>query len=361
MSSPDPDSMVPEDTFHRLVAMDEYLSAEMDLPWTDGDVQRVRDSICNRYKGDADSVYGMVINKLMSPKTHVFARMNLLFLLDKFCIDNFTATDRPFHTLYSSVAKDLVRICNWVLDIGDAEPPNRPANANIAWMRKVLAGWRRRGMFDGDTLARVDSRICASEALAEIPFEDGPKYDDEKIDRRMDADRDRQKQEREDWFARRISDSWEELPDTWFLSSSINYEDLRIHEFWLASPDELTSEDLECISRENEKYRISCIERVHMHSLDKDKLAFSPTYPAQVASPANGLQYPSPAYYGTSSLPDHAHSESRSHKILPAIGRHSSKSSSAKYGSRSHTPTGTGRTPLVSAGETGYSRKGQWG
>ncbi|KAI9100987.1 hypothetical protein DFS34DRAFT_676270 [Phlyctochytrium arcticum] len=254
-----------DDAYHRLVYMDDYITSEMEQPWTDADVSRVRDKLVSNFPRDAEKFYECVLGKLENRNTPMFARLNLLLILDKLCTESIQDPDSAFHVVLGAMRRDVVKVVGLVLDVGmgagnEGEGPTRAANANVSWVRKLLMTWRRRNLLSDQLITDCEKIIDAAEQIEELGPEDSIRYDDEKIDRRMDADRERQKKGREDTLLQNALRPWDDVSDSGYIEEGDDGALLDANEFWDTAPDSLTESDFERLEIENEKFRVkSCM------------------------------------------------------------------------------------------------------
>ncbi|TPX73000.1 hypothetical protein SpCBS45565_g00127 [Spizellomyces sp. 'palustris'] len=283
-----------EDAYHRLVSMDDYITNEMEQPWTDAEVQRVRDKLYNNYRRDAEKIYECVLGKLESKETHMFSRMNLLFILDKLCTESANQKSHDFYAIWKGMKNNLVKVVNLVLEIGEDDPPSRSANANVVWAKKILMGWHRRGLFPDEDITLCEKRIDQAEALDETAYEDAVRYEDEKIDRRMDADRERQKKDREDALLQNALEPWAKVSDDWFINLPDD-QVLDVSEFWITASEELTEDDYNMMEIDNEKFRISAMELLQRaQGYTSTSPSVDATSPAQGNSSSSHQSVPPP-------------------------------------------------------------------
>ncbi|KAI8827224.1 uncharacterized protein EV422DRAFT_32657 [Fimicolochytrium jonesii] len=288
-----------QDAFYRLVALEEHLTSELENPWADAEATRVSEGLKTTYTKEVEECYAFLIRKLGEFKTTMYVRMNILFLLDKFCTGRKEDEPNAYDVIYEEMNKKLERIIAGVLEIDYSEPINKRPNGNLGWTRKIMAGWRKRGLFETEVLDAIDQKIAIAETATDPPVEEGTKLDEEKMDRRMDADRERAKRDKEERFLRQALDPLEPVSEAWFIHTP----DLipRIDDFYANAPSTISDEAYELLQTENFKYRVSGRMEIYEPPMSSRPPAPSLTATYPTARSGQSPYYMASAYNGASS------------------------------------------------------------
>ncbi|KAJ3156678.1 hypothetical protein HDU86_003902 [Geranomyces michiganensis] len=366
-----------------------YLATELEQSWTDADVVRVRDKLMTAYPSEADEFYALTMHKLEDPKVQMFARMNILFIFDKFCAmsaereeqrrqaarRNGSAGDHTieekdadyerawsqYRGVYAKMQTELEKIVYLVLEITPGpEPPSRRPNSNATWTKKILEGWARRELFPNTLLASIEARIKQAMDLdweyAVINYESSfmirelmptsdsardslaHKYDDEKMDRRMDADRER---------VRMIDFPllWDRpfsnitVSDAWFITMEPSEGHvLDVSEYWVTASAPLSEQERLRMHRDNSKKhfagRMECYDSTLRRRPDPPPLAQDDAPPTPYA--AHPGPAPPPGLYASSRQTPRQSAESSPH-TYPHQHFRRSRSPPNSYSSRARS------------------------
>ncbi|KAJ3175838.1 hypothetical protein HDU87_005666 [Geranomyces variabilis] len=374
-----------------------YLATELEQSWTDADVVRVRDKLMTTYGSDADEFYALMMHKLEDHRVQMFARMNILFIFDKFCVMSAEREEQrrqaarrngngsahhveekdadyerawsQYRGVYTKMQTDLEKIVFLVLEISAGpEPPNRRPNSNVTWTKKILEGWARRELFPNDVLTAIEARIKDAMDLDwDANDSQAHKYDDEKMDRRMDADRERQKKDKEDFFVQRALPPLSAVSDAWFITmDSTDGHVLDVSEYWATASNPLSEQERERMHRENSKKhfagRMECYDASLRRRLQPEPQPLTQDgapplpLPPQFAPPHPGPA-PPPGRYAPSRPTPRQSAESSPHSSYPPPPFRRSGSPPSSYGSSQYPPPlhpSRGRSRSPGYGSSGY-------
>ncbi|KAJ3170745.1 hypothetical protein HDU88_008648 [Geranomyces variabilis] len=364
-----------------------YLATELEQSWTDADVVRVRDKLMTTYGSDADEFYALMMHKLEDHRVQMFARMNILFIFDKFCVmsaereeqrrqaarrnGNGSAADyveekdadyerawSQYRGVYTKMQLELEKIVFLVLEIsGGPEPPNRRPNSNVTWTRKILEGWARRELFPHTVLTAIEARIKEAMDLDwDANDSQAHRYDDEKMDRRMDADRERQKKDKEDFFVQRALPPLSAVSDAWYITmDSSDGHVLDVSEYWATASTPLSEQERQRMHRENSKkhfaWRMECYDVSMRRRLQPEppSLAQDGAPPPPPFAPHPGPA-PPPGRYAPSRPTPRQSVESSPHSSYPPPQFRRSTSPPSSYGSSQYPPRHPSRARSRSPG-----------
>ncbi|KAJ2158805.1 hypothetical protein GGF46_003496 [Coemansia sp. RSA 552] len=175
--------------------------------------------------GMADDLFECINEKL--DKQQVPLRLNMLLALDGILLGSGrTSTAEAAQTWCGLLKKDIVRIVEQVV------PETQGGDGNVAQVRKVVSGWRRRTVFDRAVLDRLGKLMQSrgggggsnGAAGGDSASEEGMKH--EYILKRIEEDRERHKRHKEDvWIRPANEPPASELGAYWETTSDFNEAD----------------------------------------------------------------------------------------------------------------------------------------
>ncbi|KAJ2320579.1 hypothetical protein H4S02_001371 [Coemansia sp. RSA 2611] len=179
----------------------------------------------------ADDLYECISEKL--DKLQVPPRLNILLVLDGILAAASSRTATAASQAWAPlIKKDIVALVKLVA------PETPGGDSNVPQVRKVVAGWRRRSVFDGFILEKLD-KLLAKRGGSAGASESGMRHQD--ILKRIEEDRERHKRHKEDvWIRPANEPSENELDAYWDTTSDFN------------------DADWQEIEAENEEYRREC-------------------------------------------------------------------------------------------------------
>ncbi|KAI8921307.1 hypothetical protein DFJ77DRAFT_158869 [Powellomyces hirtus] len=255
------------------------------------------------------------MHKLDDSTVNMFTRLNILFILDKFCIltserqkrqrHRFNGNGNSHHNeaeddhdqeqerlaslydlVYTRMQSDVAKYVYLVLEM-EAPPREltKPPNGNAHWAKRIIRGWKRRELFPSAPLTEIEERIDLAAAVEETPDDPHrPTYDDEKLDRRMDADRERQKKDKEDVYVQRAQQPLHDVQDDWFLTMPPESE-LDVSEYWASARPPFSDAEFACMETENAKYAYSSNVELYEPRAPREAQSIAPPMPPQRSPP----------------------------------------------------------------------------
>ncbi|KAJ1644591.1 hypothetical protein LPJ64_003758 [Coemansia asiatica] len=166
-----------------------------------------------KHAGMADNLLDCILEKLDKPQ--VPPRINLLFVIDAILLSD----HRTGATTWTDLIKrEAVSIIKAVI------PENSGGDANVPQVRKVVSGWKRRGIFDAGIVDTVET-LLANRAGGSVGASDmGMKH--QEIIKRIEEDRERHKRQKEEFWIRPADETpEEELSAYWETTSDLNEAD----------------------------------------------------------------------------------------------------------------------------------------
>ncbi|KAJ2717117.1 hypothetical protein H4R19_000202 [Coemansia spiralis] len=176
-----------------------------------------------KHVGMADDLLECIAEKL--DKLQVPPRLNIVLVVDRIVNSGSsrsgTAAAAAAQTWRGLVVKDVERI------VQSAIPETAGGDSNVPQVRKIVAGWRRKEVFDRATMARIEklleARAGGSSAGAGAA-DAGMKNQD--ILKRIEEDRERHKRHKEDaWIRPAYEQPADELAAYWETASDFNDAD----------------------------------------------------------------------------------------------------------------------------------------
>ncbi|KAJ1664751.1 hypothetical protein IW140_002974 [Coemansia sp. RSA 1813] len=174
----------------------------------------------------ADNLLDCITEKL--EKLAVPPRLNILLVIDAILLSISRTSSRKGRAAGDSeetqnwmdlIKKDIVQLVKEVV------PETPGGDGNVPQVRKVVAGWRRKSVFDKKILGDVE-KLLANRAGADTgtSTESGMKH--QEILKRIEEDRERHKRHKEDAWIRPPNDAPEnELESYWETTSDFNDAD----------------------------------------------------------------------------------------------------------------------------------------
>ncbi|KAJ2557474.1 hypothetical protein EV175_001322 [Coemansia sp. RSA 1933] len=165
----------------------------------------------------ADNLLDCITEKM--EKLAVPPRLNILFVIDAIILSAGRPSKQSDDTQgwMDLIRKDIVHLVKEVV------PETPGGDGNVPQVRKIVAGWRRRSLFDKKILGDVD-KLLANRADAENGAESQMKH--QEILRRIEEDRERHKRHKEDaWIRPPNEPPVDELNAYWETTSDFNDAD----------------------------------------------------------------------------------------------------------------------------------------
>ncbi|KAJ1959801.1 hypothetical protein GGI12_004151 [Dipsacomyces acuminosporus] len=159
----------------------------------------------------ADNLVDCILEKL--ERLAVGPKLNVLCLIDAIL----TAENRQGKRVWMDILRrDLVKAVQAVI------PENSNGDANVPYVRKIVAGWSCLKCFDKAHMQKID-KLLANRVNGNVSAS-GMKHQD--ILRRIEEDRERHKRHKEDVWIRTVGESTaDELTSYWETTSDLNDAD----------------------------------------------------------------------------------------------------------------------------------------
>ncbi|KAK9768669.1 hypothetical protein K7432_000504 [Basidiobolus ranarum] len=171
-----------------------------------------------KFKSLYEDLYSCIIEEL--DQASFSSRLNLLYILDSICHQT---TRMKFTGYVELVRKDLNTIVNKVV------PDNAKGNVNLPSARKVLSGWKMKGIAPAAAIEKIEQSL-SSRDIGDA--DSGLSKTD--ILKRMEEDRERHKKMREEnwvcYYDQEDNGKSKEFSNTWETTSDLNEQDLEMME-----------------------------------------------------------------------------------------------------------------------------------
>ncbi|KAJ1988220.1 hypothetical protein GGI25_005454 [Coemansia spiralis] len=163
----------------------------------------------------ADNLLDCITEKL--DKLQVPPRLNILFVIDA-VLQSSKASRTGDQSWAELLQKDIVQI------VKDVIPESAGGDSNVPQVRKVVAGWRRKAVFDKTIMGALEKLLANRAGADGGAVESGLKH--QEIIRRIEEDRERHKRHKEDVWIRPVDEQPEsELKSYWETTSDFNDAD----------------------------------------------------------------------------------------------------------------------------------------
>ncbi|KAJ2003583.1 hypothetical protein H4R26_002994 [Coemansia thaxteri] len=160
----------------------------------------------------ADDLLECLADKL--EKMQIPPRLNVLFVVDAIL----TSSNRSSSRIWGDLIKRSI-----VVTVKTVIPETPGGDSNVPQVRKIVSGWRRKTLFDKDTMDRLD-RLLEKRGDGASSNDSGMKHQD--ILKRIEEDRERHKRHKEDVWIRPAGEKPEdELDVYWETASDFNDAD----------------------------------------------------------------------------------------------------------------------------------------
>ncbi|KAG0201123.1 hypothetical protein BGX28_005954 [Mortierella sp. GBA30] len=173
-----------------------------------------------RYRHLYEDLYSCIIEELEQTSS-INARMNIFYVLDSICHQSHKA---GFPGYMELIQRNLAKI------IGFVTPSGPKGNVNVAGTKKILDTWRKKKLFPGNIIDKVEEPLLSRELGANAPATTETGFTKDDILKRMDEDRERHKRIREEiWIRPSDEDPGAEFEQYWNDVEDIedvDYEDM---------------------------------------------------------------------------------------------------------------------------------------